>query len=153
MLSVSEITFVISGQIDPPPVGTVTCNADHTIDIEISNVADILQWTAAEWQLEGSAACQPTLDNDAETITYSRLVLPDCAKKSLELDNNVTIKYVLKISVAKTSGSGPGGQVRSYNHQYYVSCEYDSQNTSVASFVPVVNRYDNGTGTYSICEL
>ena len=131
-------------------MGTVTCNANHTVDITISNVFDVAQWTAAEWRLEGSAACQPTLNNISKTVTYSGLVLPDCARKDLEVDNNFTIKYVLEISVAKTSGSGPGGQVRSYNHQYYVSCEYDNQNTSVAGFVPVVSKNANDTGTYSI---
>ena len=30
-----------------------------------------------------------------------------------------------------------------YDHLYYVSCEYDNQNNTMASFVPAKNRQDN----------
>ena len=76
-------------------------------------------------------------------VHYQNLFLPDCAYKSLQYPD--FIKYILKIEANRPD---PGGtlQLRDYDHLYYVSCEYDNQNRSTASFIPRVNRNDNDTG-------
>lgn len=121
----------------------VYCNNDHTVDVTISYVDDIDEWVPSEWRLQGNAACDPTLSVPGQTVTYDDLILPDCAYKSSQYPES--IKYILKIEAKK---SDPGGtqQLRAYDHLYYVSCEYDNQNRSTASFVPIVNRNDNDTG-------
>ena len=76
-------------------------------------------------------------------VYYQNLLLPDCEYTSLQYPD--FIKYILKIEAKKPD---PGGtlQLRAYDHHYYVSCEYDNQNRSTTSFVPIVNRNDNDTG-------
>ena len=123
---------------------TVTCKDDHTVDIAIANVDDVDEWDASEWQLENSASCKPTFSGT--TVTYSNLSLSDCAMSSEQRPNN--IKYVLEISATKGDpGSGTTGQLRAFDHLYYVSCTYDNQNRSSASFVPIENRNDNDSST------
>ncbi len=144
--SLYHIFFFISGQNPPDPVGRVTCNDDHTVDISITNVDDLGEWEISEWQLEDSAACEPTFSGT--TVTYTGLVLPNCSMSSEQLPDS--IKYVLKVSATKPDpGSGTTGQLRAYDHLYYVSCDYDNQNRSSASFVPIVNRNDNDTGMWN----
>ena len=121
------------------PVGKVTCHNNLTVDITISNVTDLAGWNTTEWRIRNSASCQPTFHNN-RTVTYDGLDLPDCAFSSQQLSNG--IKYILKISAKKSDPVGTG-QLYVYDHLYYVSCEYDSQNKSVASFVPVRYRQDN----------
>ena len=104
---------------------------------------DLDEWVAANWTLENSESCEPTLSGT--TVTYRNLSLPDCAMSSEQLSDS--IKYVLKIDVAKSDPGGTG-QLRAYNHLYYVSCTYDNQNRSSASFVPIVNRNDNDTSMW-----
>ncbi len=107
---------------------------------------DIDEWTTFDWRLENNADCDPTFSGT--TVTYTGLVLPDCTFSSEQLDNS--IKYVLKVSATKPDPGG-AGQLRTYDHLYYVSCDYDNQdNTSVASFVPIINRGSNDTGTFSM---
>ena len=118
------------------------------VDITISGVFDLFVWTTAEWRLEGNADCEPRFSMNQ--VIYEDLSLPDCAEKSLEADDNVTITYVMEIRVKKTTGNLPGGQLRSYDHLYYMTCEYDSRNFSKAAFIPVVNKADNDSGMYSL---
>ncbi|KAL9952520.1 hypothetical protein ACROYT_G039788 [Oculina patagonica] len=120
------------------PTGSVTCNDGHTVSITISNVDDYDEWTAADWQLEGSDSCEPTLNSG--TVTYSSLSLPDCAESSEQHEDG--IKYILKINPTVTNKL----QSRSYEHLYYVSCKYDNDDNAVASFVPIKDRtVNNGT--------
>lgn len=125
------------------PQAIVYCNDDHTVDIKIENVDDVNEWNASEWRLQNNPACDPTLDVDGEMVNYENLTLPDCSFTSTQYPDH--IKYILKIIATKPN---PGGtqQLRAYDHLYYVSCEYDNQNRSMASFVPIVNRNDNDTG-------
>ncbi len=130
-------------------MGTVTCNNDHTVDISITNLDDIAEWTdPSEWRLENNANCDPTIDQGNSAVNYAGLVLPDCALEEQQLADSV--KYVLKVSATKSTGAGPGGQLRAYDHLYYVSCDYDNEGNVSASFIPIVNRGDNDTGTYSV---
>ena len=125
------------------PVGKVTCHNNHTVDINITGVDDLAEWTETAWRTRNSSgyltACQPTFHNN-RTVKYYSLKLPDCAFSSQQLSNSV--KYILKINAKKSDPSGTG-QLLVYDHLYYVSCEYDSQNKTMASFVPVKNRQDN----------
>ena len=106
------------------------------------------RWTVDEWQLENNPECEPTFS--ANTVTYENLVLPNCSRKVLEEDNNVTITYVLVISVAKTAGNP---QLRSYDHLYYVWCMHYNSGDAVGDFEPVVNKADNDSSTCSIRQL
>ena len=121
------------------PVGKVTCHNNHTVDINITNVDDLAEWTEAEWRTRNSSSCQPTFHNN-RTVIYDGLALPDCAFSSEQLPNSV--KYILKIS-AKKSNPGGTGQLYVHDHLYYVSCEYGNQNKTVAEFVPIKNRQYN----------
>ena len=115
------------------------------MSIVISNVDDIEFWDPPEWRTStNTAACQPTLDDGAETVTYEALYLPDCAYESNQKDGEV--QYILKISAEKVSGDSVTGQLRTYDHLYYVTCNYDNAGRASASFVPIKNRADNGTG-------
>ncbi|KAL9952511.1 hypothetical protein ACROYT_G039779 [Oculina patagonica] len=141
------VTLALAGQLvkGQDPVGTVTCFNNHTVDITITNVIDIDEWTdPTEWRLENNADCEPIIDQDNGAVYYTGLVLPDCAFEQQQFADS--IKYILKVSATR-SDPGGAGQLRAYDHLYYVSCDYDNQdNTSVASFVPIVNRGDNDTG-------
>ena len=115
------------------------------MSIVISNVDDVEFWDPPEWRTStNTAACQPTLDDDAETVTYEALYLPDCAYESNQKDGEV--QYILKISAEKTAGDPVTKQLRTYDHLYYVTCNYDNAGRASASFVPIKNRADNGTG-------
>ena len=137
------VVLFISGNGHPGPTATVYCNDNHTVDISIINVNDISTWMPPEWRLQNNSACDPTFDVSGEMVHYQNLFLPDCAYKSLQYPD--FIKYILKIEANRPN---PGGtlQLRDYDHLYYVSCEYDNQNRSTASFIPRVNRNDNDTG-------
>ncbi|KAJ7369436.1 hypothetical protein OS493_039004 [Desmophyllum pertusum] len=124
------------------PEGSVTCNNDHTVNIDITNVADLGEWNTTEWRLNSSDQCAPTFGDG--TVNYANLPLPTCSFSSEQL--NDSIKYVLKVIAEKTSG-GANGQLRAYDHLYYVTCEYNNQNTSTASFVPIKNRNDSVSST------
>lgn len=119
-------------------MGNVYCHSNHTVDITIINVESLGSWTESQWQLEGNTECQPTFGVD--TVTYSDLVLPDCA--NAEEQNPESIKYILKIN-AITDDPGGTGQLRVYDQLYFVSCEYDNQNRSTASFIPLTSRGAN----------
>ncbi|KAL9952525.1 hypothetical protein ACROYT_G039793 [Oculina patagonica] len=140
------VTLAVVGQLvkGQDLAGTVTCHDNHTVDITITNVDDIDQWTdAAEWRLENNTDCEPTIDQDSRVVNYTGLVLPDCAFEEQQFADS--IKYILKVS-AKRDDPGGAGQLRLYDYLFFVSCDYDNQdNTSVASFVPIVNRGDNDT--------
>ena len=123
-------------------MGSITCHNNHTVDISITSLDDLAGWTTTEWRLKNNSACDPTFGN--RTVIYNDLALPDCAWSSEQLPDS--IKYVLKISATK-SDPGETGQLYAYDHLYYVSCDYDNQNFSKASFIPIVNRKDNYTGT------
>ena len=124
---------------------SVTCNSNHTVSILISNVDDVKFWDPPEWRTSpNTAACQPTLDDDAETVTYEALYLPDCAYESNQKDGEV--QYILKISAEKVAGDSVTGQLRTYDHLYYVTCNYDNAGRASASFVPIKNRGANDTG-------
>ena len=120
------------------------CNDNHTVDINIDNVDDVDEWIASEWRLENNSACDPTLDFPGQMVNYKALTLPDCAFDFLQYPDY--IKYILKIEAKKPDPSPVTQQLRAYDHLYYVSCEYDNQNRSMASIVPIVNRNDNDTG-------
>lgn len=124
------------------PKGKVTCYNNNTVDIKITNVDDLNEWTVDEWQLKSKNECKPVFGN--ETVTYSALKLPDCAW-SLEQPTNSSIKYVLKINPTKKNSST--GQLRGYEHLYYVWCSYVNENVSTASFVPIKNREHNDSST------
>ena len=138
MFLTSCFSFVIVGASHLNPVGQVTCHNDHMVDINIDNIIDLDEWGTGEWRLQNKAECEPTFDSG--TVTYSSLKLPDCSWSSEQL--NDSIKYILKVNPTKTDPGG-NGQLRAYDHLYYVSCEYDNQNRSSASFVPIKNREDN----------
>lgn len=128
----------------PGPNATVTCNADHTVNISISHVDDAAQWNSSEWTTKtGYAECEPTIDAPAKTVTYGNLPLPNCTLVSNQ--NYTHITYTLQISAEKTAGDPNTGQLRSYDHLYYVSCTYKNNGSAVASFVPIKNRVDNDT--------
>ena len=120
------------------PKGKVTCYNNNTVDIKITNVDDLNEWTVDEWQLNSKNECKPVFGN--ETVTYSALKLPDCALSSKQPTNS-SIKYVLKINPTKKNSST--GQLRGYEHLYYVWCSYVNENVSTASFVPIKNREHN----------
>ena len=123
----------------------VTCNSNHTVSIAISGVDDANFWSSAEWSTKpGNAACEPTIDGVADTVTYTSLPLPDCAIKSNQKDEEV--QYILKIKAEKGSGDPVTGQLRTYDHLYYVTCNYDNTDRASASFVPIKNREKNKTG-------
>ena len=92
----------MSGANPPDPEGTVTCHNNHTVDIVITNVYDLDEWTEVEWQFEDSPACQPTFNGT--TVTYTGLVLLNCSMSLEQLADS--IKYVLKVSATKTGGAG-----------------------------------------------
>lgn len=122
----------------------VTCHSDHTVSIAISDVDDAKFWNSAEWSTKaGNAACEPTIDGVADTVTYTNLLLPDCALQSNQKDEGV--QYILKISAEKGSGDPVTGQLRAYDHLYYVTCNYDNTDRASASFVPIKNRAKNET--------
>ena len=137
------LVLLISGDGHLAPEATVNCYDDHTVDILISNVDDADEWMPPEWELQNNPMCQPTIDVDQQTVNYDALYLPDCAYNSIQGDDY--IKYILKIE-AKKGNPGLPGQLRAYDHLYYVTCLYDNQNRSMTSFVPIVNRNDNDTG-------
>ena len=115
------------------------------MSIVISNVDDVEFWDPPEWRTStNTAACQPTLDDGAETVTYEALYLPDCAYESNQKDEEV--QYILKIRAEKVSGDSVTGQLRTYDHLYYVTCNYDNTDRASASFVPIKNREKNETG-------
>lgn len=123
------------------PHATVTCNADHTVNISISNVDDAGEWTPNEWTTKtGYTECEPTIG--ADTVTYGNLPLPNC---TLESNQNAThITYILRINAEKSDPVGTG-QLRAYDHKYYVTCTYNNTGSATASFVPIKNRVDNDT--------
>jgi len=106
-------------------------------------VDDADEWMPDEWELQNDPNCQPAINDAQQTVTYSDLILPDCAYDSIQGDDY--IKYILKIE-AKKDDPGAPGQLRAYDHLYYITCLYDNQNRSMTSFVPIVNRNDNDTG-------
>ena len=133
--------YSFSGQ----PIALVTCHSDHTVSIAISDVDDAKFWNSSEWSTKaGNAACEPTIDGVADTVTYTNLPLPDCALQSNQKDEGV--QYILKISAEKSSGDPVTGQLRTYDHLYYVTCNYDNTDRASASFVPIKNRAKNETG-------
>ena len=148
---VSWLFLFISGENPPDPEASVICNYNHTVTITIRNVDDIREWEADEWQLLSNPECEPTLYREDQIVKYYSLKLPDCAYDQIQLDNG-NIQYVLKVRAEKPD-PGPPGQLRAYNHMYYVSCEYDTHNRSTAYFIPIVNRENNATGKYNIQQL
>lgn len=127
------------------PTASVTCNSNHTVDILISKVDDAGLWTAPEWTTKtNKKACQPTIDDNARTVTYDKLRLPDCAFESNQKAEG--IQYILKISAAKTAGDSNGPRLRVYDHLYYVTCNYDNTGKVSGSFVPMKNLAVNETG-------
>ena len=140
-LELKIVFHSLSGQT----AALVTCNSNHTVSIVISNVDDVEFWDPPEWRTTtNGAVCEPTLDDDAETVTYKALDLPDCAYQSNQKDGEV--QYILKISAEKTAGDSVTKQLRTYDHLYYVTCNYDNAGRASASFVPIKNRGDNDTG-------
>ena len=134
------VFYSLSGQTS----ATVTCNSNHTVSINISNVDDVEFWSAKDWRTStNTTACEPTLNNDAQTVTYTDLKLPDCAYDSNQKDGE--IEYILEISAVKTAGDPNTGQLRTYDHQYYVTCNYDNTGGATGSFKPIKNREANDT--------
>ena len=137
------VFYSLSGQTS----ATVTCNSNHTVSIVISNVDDVGFWNPTEWTTKTSnAACEPTLNENAQTVTYEALPLPDCTYESNQKDEEV--QYIVKISAEKTSADSLTGQLRTYDHLYYVTCNYDNTGRASASFVPIKNRGANDTGMH-----
>ena len=127
------------------PTASVTCNSNHTVDILISKVDDAGLWTAPEWTTKtNKKTCQPTIDDNARTVTYDKLRLPDCAFESNQKAEG--IQYILKISAAKTAGDSNTPRLRAYDHLYYVTCNYDNTGKVSGSFVPMKNLAVNETG-------
>ena len=134
------VFYSLSGQTS----ATVTCKSNHTVSINISNVDDVEFWSAKEWRASnGTAACEPTLNNDTQTVIYTDLKLPDCAYDSNQKDGE--IEYILKISAVKTAGDPKTGQLRTYDHQYYLTCNYNNTGGATGSFQPIKNREKNDT--------
>ena len=123
----------------------VTCQPDHTVSILITDVDDAKFWNSTEWSTNpGNAACEPVIDRLTGTVFYANLPLPDCTFQSNQKDEGV--QYILKISAEKSSGDPVTGQLRTYDHLYYVTCNYDNTDRASASFVPIKNRAKNETG-------
>ena len=140
-LELKIVFHSLSGQTS----ASVTCNSNHTVSIVISNVDDVEFWDPPEWRTStNTSACEPKLDAGAETVTYEALYLPDCAYESNQKDGEV--QYILKISAEKVAGDSVTGQLRTYDHLYYVTCNYDNAGRASASFVPIKNRGANDTG-------
>ena len=140
-LELKIVFHSLSGQTS----ASVTCNSNHTVSIVISNVDDVEFWNQSDWRTStNTTACQPTFDVGAETVTYEALYLPDCAYESNQKDGEV--QYILKISAEKAAGDSVTGQLRTYDHLYYVTCNYDNAGRASASFVPIKNRGANDTG-------
>lgn len=127
-----------SGQANT--IGSVYCHNNHTVDITIINVEDLSRWNESQWRLQDKPECEPTFSRANETVTYSDLVLPDCALAAEQLSES--IKYILKINPI-TPNPGGTGQLRVYDQLYFVSCDYDNQNRSTTSFVPITNQGNN----------
>ena len=138
MSSLDYFAYFFSGQANS--VGDVYCHNNHTVDITIINVENLGSWNESQWRLEGKPECEPTFSTGSGTVTYRYLLLPDCATAWEQLPES--INYILKIN-AITADPGGTGQLRVYDQLYFVSCEYDNQNRSTASFVPVTNRGAN----------
>ena len=130
----------LSGQANT--IGSVNCHNNHTVDITIEGVEGLPQsrWNESQWRLQDKEECEPTFSIAHETVTYTNLVLPDCALAAQQLSES--IKYILKIN-PMTPNPGGTGQLRVYDQLYFVSCDYDNQNRSTTSFVPITNRGDN----------
>ena len=104
---------------------------------------DASQWNETEWTtITSNAACEPKINVSTQTVTYEALQLPDCAFKSNQKEEE--IEYILKISAEK--GASATGQLRGYDHLYYITCNYDNTGRTFASFVPIKNRAANDTG-------
>ena len=142
-LELKIVFHSLSGQT----LASVTCNSNHTVSIVISSVDDVKFWNPSDWKTStNTTACQPTFDVGAETVTYEALYLPDCAYQSNQKDGE--IQYILKISAEKTSSDSVTGQLRTYDHLYYVTCNYDNTGRASANFVPIKNRGNNDTGMH-----
>lgn len=76
---------------------------------------DHLECTSNEWTLHSNPDCEPIFVGI--TVNYTALPLPDCAE--FEEQFNDSIKYVIKIKATKPH-SGGTGQLRAYDHLYYV---------------------------------
>ena len=134
------VFYSLSGDV----TANVTCKSNHTVDIVISNVDDVEFWSAEEWRTSvDTAACEPTLNSDTETVTYTDLKLPDCTYESNQKDGE--IEYILEISPEKNANNSVTGQSRTYDHQYYVTCNYDNTGGATGSFKPIKNREANDT--------
>ena len=127
--------FLISGQ---NTVGSVICNANHTVNINISNVEHLNTWNEIQWAIQQKTECQPTFSGN--DVIFSDLVLPDCSLTAEQLPGS--IKYIIEIK-AEQNARGDTGQLRVYDHLYFVSCDYDNEGRATASFVPVKNRAAN----------
>ncbi|XP_020606317.1 uncharacterized protein LOC110045068 [Orbicella faveolata] len=136
------VSKLVKGQANT--IGSVYCHNNHTVDITIINVEDLSRWNESQWRLQDKPECEPTFSRANETVTYTDLVLPDCALAAEQLSES--IKYILKINPI-TPNPGGTGQLRVYDQLYFVSCDYDNQNRSTTSFVPITNRGNNDSST------
>ena len=126
---------LISGQ---NTIGSVICKSNHTVSISISNVERLDDWNETQWAIHQKIECQPTFNGS--DVIFSDLVLPDCSLTTEQLPGS--IKYITEIK-AETEDPGKTGQLRVYDHLYFVSCDYDNEGRATASFVPVKNRAAN----------
>lgn len=129
----------VTGQVNT--VGSVICHANHTVSINISNVELLNTWNESQWAIKQKVECQPTF-GDSEVI-YTNLVLPDCALTAEQLSNST--KYIIELK-AEAKADGDTGQLRVYDHLYFVACDYDNQDRISTSFVPLKNRAANASG-------
>ena len=126
---------LISGQ---NTIGSVICNANHTVNINISDVERLDTWNETQWAIQQKTECQPTFSGS--DVIFSDLVLPDCSLTAEQLPGS--IKYIIEIK-AEQNARGDTGQLRVYDHLYFVSCDYDNEDRATASFIPVKNRATN----------
>lgn len=119
-------------------IGSVICNANHTVNINISDVEHLDTWNETQWAIQQKTECQPTFSGS--DVIFSDLVLPDCSLTAEQLSGS--IRYTIEIK-AEQVAPGDTGQLRVYDHLYLVFCDYDNEDRATASFVPVKNRAAN----------
>ena len=121
------------------PSGTVVCGDDHTVNITISDVADLGAFNESHWQINNNNECNASFSGT--TVTYTNLPVSTCASSSQERDNDIL--YIFEIR-ALAPGSGP---IQAFDHSFDASCAYENNGTVMASFVPLTKRGANASGT------
>lgn len=139
LLHVVAFALLVDFKVKGMSTSSIVCNDNHTVTITIANVTDISAFNESDWRINSKAECEPTFTNT--TVTYTNLPVAECASKSE--DKTTSIRYVFEIR-AVPSGSDP---IQAFDHIFDAVCEYVNNDTVTSSFIPIVNRGDNSSGT------